>query len=96
MLTLHAITRGIHDGRYQHYPTPHVDSRPVGTDMAAEETAVRMLQAYHSVCYLRLTDDSGTEVREYGRHDFFYSDSPLRDVRRRVVAQDLAARAAEK
>jgi len=96
MLTLNAITRGIRDGRHQHYPTPNIDPRPVDTETGAEETAVRLLQAYHSICYLRLVDDSGTEVRKYGRHDFFYAKSPLQDVRRRVVDQDIADRLANR
>lgn len=94
MLTLHAVTRGFRNGTYQHYPTPDIKPRPVDTERAAEETAVRLLQAYHSICYLRLVDDTDTEVREYGRHDFFYAKSPLREVRRRVVDQDIAARLA--
>lgn len=94
MLTLHAITRGIHDGRYQHYPTPHIEPRPADTETAADEAAVRMLRAYHSICYLRLVDESGTEVREYHRYEFSRSGSPLWDVHRRVVDADIAERLA--
>ena len=42
------------------------------------------------------TDDSGAEVREYRRGDFFQSTSPLRDVHHRVVKQDLVNCGAEK
>jgi hypothetical protein len=94
MLTLNAITRGTLDGRYQHYPTPRIEPRPVDTQMAAEEAAVRLLRAYHSICYLRLVDDSGTEVREYHRYEFARSDQPLWDVHCRVVDADIAERMA--
>jgi hypothetical protein len=96
MLTLHAVTGGIRDGRHQHYPTPHIQPRSVDTETAAEETAVRLLRAYGAIGYLKLADDSGAEVRVYRRGDFFHSDSPLRDAHHRVVAQDLADRTAEK
>ncbi|MFF7837533.1 hypothetical protein ACFZC6_01665 [Streptomyces ossamyceticus] len=91
MLTLNAITRGILDGRHQHYPTPHIDPRPVDAE-TADETAVRMLRAYHSISYLRLVDESGAEVREYHRHEFAFSNSPLWDVHCRVVDADIAER----
>jgi hypothetical protein len=94
MPTLHAITRGIRDGRHQHYPPPHIELRPVDTETAADEAAVRMLRAYHSICYLRLVDDSGTEVREYHRYEFSRSDQPLWDVHCRVVEADIAERMA--
>lgn len=94
MPTLHAITRGILDGRHQHYPTPHIEPRPVDTATAADEAAVRMLRAYHSICYLRLVDGSDAEVREYHRYEFARPDSPLWDVHRRVVEADIAERLA--
>lgn len=93
-MTLSAITRGIRDGRHQHYPTPHIQPRPVDTETAADECAVRMLRAYHSICYLRLVDSTGTEVREYHRYDFSRSDSPLWEVHCRVVDADIAERMA--
>lgn len=96
MLTLHPITGGIRNGRHEHYPTPNIEARPAGSETAAEEAAVRMLRAYGAISYLRLTDSSGLEVREYRRGDFFQSTSPLRDAHHRVVAQDLADRATEK
>ncbi|GAA3852743.1 hypothetical protein GCM10023084_03700 [Streptomyces lacrimifluminis] len=93
MLTLNPITRGILNGRHQHYPTPNIEPRPVDTE-TADETAVRMLRAYHSICYLRLVDESGAEVREYHRYEFSHSGSPLWDVHRRVVDADIAERLA--
>lgn len=95
MLTLNAITGGIRDGRHQHYPTPNIEVRLVGSETEAEETAVRMLRAYGSISYLRLIDAAGTEVREYRRGHFFHLTSPLRDAHHRVVAQDQAARITE-
>lgn len=94
MLTLNAVTRGTLDGRYQHYPTPHIDPRPVDTETAANEAAVRMLRAYHSICYLRLVDESGAEVREYHRYEFARPGQPLWDVHCRVVEADIAERLA--
>lgn len=94
MPTLNAITRGILDGHHQHYPTPHIEPRPVDTETAADEAAVRMLRTYHSICYLRLTDDSGVEVREYHRYEFARSGQPLWDVHCRVVDADIAERPA--
>jgi hypothetical protein len=96
MLTLHPVTGGIRNGRHQHYPTPNIEAHPADSETAAEEAAVRMLRAYGAISYLRLTDASGADVREYRRGDFFQSTSPLRDVHHRVVAQDLADRATEK
>lgn len=93
MLTLNAITRGIRDGRHQHYPTPHIEPRPVGTE-TADETAVRMLRAYHSISYMRLVDESGAEIREYHRYEFARSGAPLWDVHCRVVDADIAERMA--
>ncbi|TXS68920.1 hypothetical protein [Streptomyces sp. sk2.1] len=92
MLTLNAITGGIRDGRHQYYPTPNIEARSVDSEVAAEETAVRMFRAYGSISYLRLLDAAGVEVREYRRGHFFQSTSPLRDVAHRVVDEDLAAR----
>lgn len=94
MLTLHSITRGIRDGRHQHYPTPNIEPRPVDTETAADETAVRMLRAYHSICYMRLVDESDTEVREYHRYEFARPGSSLWDVHCRVVEADIAERLA--
>ncbi|AKZ60808.1 hypothetical protein SAM23877_p099 (plasmid) [Streptomyces ambofaciens ATCC 23877] len=96
MLTLHPITGGIRDGRHQQYPTPNLPARPVASQAEAEESAVRLFRAYGAISYLRLTDSAGEEVREYRRGDFFQSTSPLRDVHRRVVDQDLGCRATEK
>lgn len=96
MLTLHPITGGIRDGRHQHYPTPNIQIRPVGSEAAAEEAAVRMFNAYGSISFLRLVDASGVEVRDFRRWHFFQSTSPLRDVRHRVVAQDLTDRTTDK
>ncbi len=96
MLSLHPITGGIRDGRHQQYPTPNIPARPVASETEAEESAVRLLRAYGAISYLRLMDDTGAEVREYRRGDFFQTTSPLRDVHHRVVEQNLAARAAAK
>lgn len=95
-LTLHAVTGGIRDGRHQHYPTPNIEARPVDSETSAEEAAVRLLRAYQPISYLRLVDDSGTEVRQYRRGHFFQSTSPLRDAHHRVVDQDLADRTTKK
>lgn len=95
-LTLHPMTSHWVDGVYRHDPTTHgiqAHPHPVADQTEAEETAVRWLQAYGAVSYVRL-DDDGTEVRTYGRCDFFQWKSPLRDVRERVVAADLVARMA--
>jgi hypothetical protein len=94
MFNLHPITSGIRDGRHQHYPTPNVRPQSAATESAAEETACRMLRAFNSISYLRLTSGDGTEVRVYRRGDFFHRDSPLREVHHRVSGQDLAARMA--
>lgn len=90
MLTLEPITRGIRDGRHQHYPTPDLEPREVATEADAEETAVKMLAAYQSISYLQLVDGNGTKVRDYQRSHFFMSDSPLRHVRQRVVDEEIA------
>lgn len=95
-LTLHPMTRHWVDGQHRHDPTTPgamLAPRPVADQTEAEETAVRWLQAYGQVSYIRL-DDNGTEVRSYGHHDFFLSTSPLRDVHHRVVEADLADRMA--
>lgn len=91
MLALHPIISGIRDGRHQNYPTPHFESRPVESEQAAEEAAVRLFSAYGSISYLTLTGEDGKQVREYRRGDFFQAKSPLRDVRVRVAAQDAKA-----
>lgn len=88
MLALHPITGGIRDGRHEQYPTPHIEPRPVDSEQAAEEAAVRLFSAYGSISYLTLTGEGGEQVREYRRGHFFQAKSPLRDARLRVAAQD--------
>ncbi|WP_097865835.1 hypothetical protein [Streptomyces sp. rh34] len=91
MLTLHPMTGGIRDGRHQQYPTPHIEPRPVESESAAEEAAIRLFSAYGSISYLALTDEGGEQVREYRRGHFFQAKSPLRYARLRVAAQDASA-----
>ncbi|MFB6665983.1 hypothetical protein [Streptomyces parvus] len=88
MLTLHPMTGGIRDGRHQQYPTPHIEPRPVESETAAEEAAVRLFSAYGSISYLTLTREDGQQVREYRRGHFFQAKSPLRHARLRVAAQN--------
>ncbi|WP_399554179.1 hypothetical protein OG582_40340 (plasmid) [Streptomyces anulatus] len=91
MLTLHPMTGGIRDGRHQQYPTPHIEPRPVDSELAAEEAAVRLFSAYGSISYLILIGGDGEQVREYRRGHFFQAKSPLRDARHRVAAQNASA-----
>ena len=94
MLTLHPVTSGPRDGRHQNYPTPPLAPRQAEDEASAQEAACRMLRAYGAVSFLRLIDEAGTEVREFRRGDFFQRKSPLREVHRRVVEEDLTAKLA--
>jgi hypothetical protein len=88
MLVLNPITGGIRNGQHQEYPTPGIEPRPVESERAAEEAAVRLLSAYGSISYLILTSEGGKQVRKYRRGHFFQAQSPLRAARYRVAAQD--------
>ncbi|NUV65664.1 hypothetical protein G6W57_00855 [Streptomyces sp. CAI-121] len=88
MFTLHPMTGGFRDGMHQVYPTPEIEPRPVESEDAAEEAAVRLFSAYGSISYLTLTDRNGEHVKDYRRGHFFQAKSPLRDARLRVATQE--------
>jgi hypothetical protein len=88
-LTLQPITSHWVNRTHRNDPTPGIPPRDVNDEDIAQETAVRLLQAYHSISYLQLLDGE-QEVAVYRRGDFFYRDSPLRHVRQRVTAARIA------